>query len=189
MYCVNNVQMAGNSTISNCGSSTCAHAIIYQNVGDEFDLAQDPIRFHHCAYYGSRGGTYYRTLPSTNAITRPFWATSTSSSSSRDDDDDNEGWRPQRIGAAVAGAVVAFLLIFVVLPLWILKQARGGAPLGTVRYQAAPPSVTAPPVYSRVGDGVGERRTLDPRASEPKPEEVMEPPPRYEDVGGTRVVR
>jgi hypothetical protein len=218
-YCVNNVQMAGNQTVSDCGTSTCAHAFVYQNVGDE-DRGIAPISFAHCAYYGSRGGTVYRTLPASNAITRPFWATSTSSSSSSRDDDDG---RPQRMGAAIGGAIVAFLVIFVILPLCILKRVRkgrvnGGAAAGGAgrgRYQAAPPGVTVPepaPPYQRGGGGeasVGQAyTTLDPgrggavswfamgsagadqSATAPKPnEEMQDAPPRYEDVRRDRIVR
>ena len=181
--------MAGTRSISNCGSvSTCAYATIFQNVGDEDDADIDPISFVNCQYYGRDFGTFYRTLPATNVTTRPFRATSTYSSSSDDDDDDddiNNGWRSERTGAAVGGAIIAFLVIFVVLPVAILRSARKNRAPGPVtsaaaRHQAAPPGVTPAPPYSPRGSG------------QPKPEdrEMHDlPPPRYEDVGGDRIVR
>lgn len=217
MYCVNIVQMAGNRTISDCGSSTCAHAVIYQSVGDE-DRGSESISFHHCAYYGSRGGTYYRALPTTNATTRPFTTGSSSSSSSSQNDD--EGWRPQRVGAAVAGTIIAFLIICVVIPVCICSAVRKkGRGLAAGRhtgnrphtFQPVPPTVTASPEYHRGGEvGAPTHSTLDPGRSTPwfalpqwdanadgrppKPnanwgQEMQGLPPRYEEIGGTRVVR
>jgi hypothetical protein len=185
--------MVGNRTIKDCGTSTCAHAVIYQNVGDE-ERGISPISFHQCVYYGSRGGTLYRTLPATNAVTRALY-TSTSSSGSKNN---NLGMSSHRIGVIVAGTIIAFLFCFVLLPVCVCRArrrrstgAQGGSgvswpkPSGRGVYQINPPSVTAPPPYSKEAPGKG-AGLLRPVTLDPGSGDGASSLPRYENVGVAR---